>query len=411
MNITSKIILSLLFFININACNRSQSDDSPLNFNINPCDHFYEYVCSNTRERYPFSNDKQGFIFADIFRLHVKNIKSELGVPEEIRSNFNKFKDQCLEAENNNLNLCQGAAEARYLQNLYAKNINLFIPNFLDHEKKANEIFNRLKFNLIQNVQKSDLIDESIKNKAIAEMNESQLIIQQPKLQEEDANNENIKIDYEVLNSLNDYFYNIAHEKDKKVFIGLSVVQLLNTSHSNKTNINSVSHIIAHELGHILLNPFIGSPQWSYIFKSLREEFNDLEESKNFLPNFFGLTYGEYTFSENFSDLVAMQLSYEDSLLAQNEMEENSKNSKIGTNNNEKEFFISYAKNFCTTKRHAEMPLIVSYENKLIPADMHARAVYRVDLGVRRMPQFSEAFQCAAHNKLSFKPVFDLKIW
>ncbi|BBH52886.1 M13-type metalloendopeptidase [Fluviispira sanaruensis] len=376
---------------------------------VEPCENFYEYVCSNIRDSFKTSLNNSSYLFASIFREHAQKIKKEIGISVDEQTKINFFKEKCIKI-GKGPQRCQELGENFYLQEVYAKNINKFIEKYSERKEKVINIFNNLKITAVKKIKDSSYLKESNKNIAIKKLNELRLIIIEPRI-EKVENDLLININDNELEKENKYdFFNsmaFARDEENTVYIGLSVINILAAPAASVLNENRVAFILAHEFGHIILIPLNRS--LSNIRESLLQEFNNLPENSIILPNILNISYGQQTFFENLSDLLGMMNVYENSLENKVTEDESIKSSEKASV--DKDFFIAYARNFCATKEVENKPLVREKNGQKIPIDLHARPIYRVNLGVKRMADFSKLFQCSAKHKLNFDPYAELKIW
>lgn len=161
-------------------------------------------------------------------------------------------------------------------------------------------------------------------------------------------------------------------------------------------NLGAGGMVVAHELGHAIddQGSKFDAEGRANAWMSEADVATFREKTRGLVDQFNNAGYnGELELGENIADLVGLTFAYRTAFP-----------DGSGSRQSKQEFFIQYARNWCTVIRPAALKL-------KLKVDPHAPGKGRVNEQVKHQPGFQQAFSCKAGDAMVLPDAQRIRIW
>lgn len=365
-------------------------------------------------------------VWKDIYQVKALSNYMDDGYQKFFKAGF-KFEKQFFggpEQRPDRQERCTTLVTDYFTKELDAVLIDKIFPNF--DESKINEVTTRIKSSILNGLNSNTWLSKEGRLEAIAKIKKARLQLVKPRTDKEwdfspirkYSKNDLIKNLHlyneaqwektmqEVREPANqdawgmgpltvNAYYN-GHDNKFVLPIGILQYPFYNKDGSVIENLGAVGAVIGHELGHSIDDK--GSKydsdgklkQWmttkdimefNLRGQKMVEQFNRADHD------------GKLTLGENVADLVGLTFAYNAAFPH-----------GAGSLQDKKDFFISYARLWCSVARP-------DYQKLQKKTDPHALGLARINEQVKHQPGFSEAFQCKPGDNMTLSPEEKVSIW
>jgi len=322
------------------------------------------------------------------------------------------------------LERCTNLTAGLFPRELDAAMIDVLYPHF--DEVKIQEIAKRVRESLVVQLDNNSWLSPAAKSEALKKMKTARLQLVQPHTDRE-WNFGPLRLYSET-----DFVQNLHHhreaswshtleeltqptnqdawgmspltvnasysENDNKFILPLGILQypFFDAQGDLTSNLGAVGAVIGHELGHGIDNhgaKFDSDGKLrAWMTPADLAEFQ--KRGQVLVGQFNKAGYdGNLTLGENVADFVGVTAAYHAAFPKEE-----------GSNEEHKQFFVSYARNWCSVGRPDYMSLLKK-------VDPHAAGVARINQQVPQQEAFAKAFQCRPGDPMYLPPEQRVKIW